>query len=236
MRNMNGPIEVLENLHSANNFDQWLANWDSLIANQLPEIPKQKPLLSIVTVTKKMELPSLPTPTGVDLLLADLENCLMESTSDFVFLSSVLSDTTIMPSPTSSTCSMDDFFNSMALDSPMPANSPSPLSKSWCPNTTTDIESPKPSIYKNEGKPPIKVSSKIPDKAFKKVVEDGKQMYHCTWANCKRKFTRRSANCRAHWLRHNNLNPFVCMTCSLAFEKTTELNRHNLSCHSGKKE
>jgi hypothetical protein len=223
---VNGILEGFESLNTANNFDQWLANWDLVIANQLPEIPKEKPSLTIVT--KNMALPSLPTPTGVDLLLADLENCLMKSTSDFVFLTSTLSDTTIMPSPTSSTSSMYDFFNSMALNSPMTANSPSPLSNCWSTNKTTDIGA----IYNNEGKPPIKVSSKIPDKAFKKVVEDGKQMYHCTWANCKRKFTRRSANCRAHWLRHNNLNPFVCMTCSVAFEKNTELNRHNIAVHS----
>jgi hypothetical protein len=77
----------------------------------------------------------------------------------------------------------------------------------------------------------MKVSSKIPDESFVKVIEDGKQMYHCTWKNCKRAFTRRSSNCRSHWLRHLNLNPFVCMTCSLAFEKNTELNRHTIACH-----
>jgi hypothetical protein len=78
----------------------------------------------------------------------------------------------------------------------------------------------------------MKVNSKIPSEAFRKVIENGSLMYYCNWKDCKRKFTRRSANCRAHWLRHNDMAPFVCLTCSLGFRKNTDLVRHKTESHT----
>jgi hypothetical protein len=75
------------------------------------------------------------------------------------------------------------------------------------------------------------VCTVIPQDAFKRVEDNGKTLYNCTWKNCERKFTRRSANCRAHWLRHKNKSPFVCLTCSLGFKRGVDLNRHRLIYH-----
>jgi hypothetical protein len=76
-----------------------------------------------------------------------------------------------------------------------------------------------------------KVCTVIPESAFKRVEDNGKSMYHCTWENCDRKFTRRSANCRAHWLKHKKVASFVCLTCSLGFKRSVDLARHKLTYH-----
>jgi hypothetical protein len=76
-----------------------------------------------------------------------------------------------------------------------------------------------------------KVCTVIPDHAYNRIEDDGKSLYHCTWENCDRKFTRRSANCRAHWLRHKKMSSFVCLTCSLGFKRSLDLARHKLTYH-----
>jgi hypothetical protein len=76
-----------------------------------------------------------------------------------------------------------------------------------------------------------KVCTVIPDHAYNRIEDDGKSLYQCTWENCDRKFTRRSANCRAHWLRHKKMSSFVCLTCSLGFKRSLDLARHKLTYH-----
>jgi hypothetical protein len=76
-----------------------------------------------------------------------------------------------------------------------------------------------------------KVCTKIPEDAYKRVEHNGKSMYHCNWENCERKFTRRSANCRAHWLKHKKMASFVCLTCSLGFKRSVDLVGHKLTYH-----
>jgi hypothetical protein len=75
-------------------------------------------------------------------------------------------------------------------------------------------------------------SIRIPDDAFKKVKEGGKMMYLCTWKHCTSKFTRRAANCRAHWIRHNSTSPFTCEKCLLGFRRNADFIRHLHSCYS----
>lgn len=80
--------------------------------------------------------------------------------------------------------------------------------------------------------PAVSTVVKIPDDAFRKIKEGGKMMYQCTWKNCTSKFTRRAANCRAHWIRHNSFAPFVCEKCKLGFRRNADFKRHLHSCYS----
>jgi hypothetical protein len=75
------------------------------------------------------------------------------------------------------------------------------------------------------------VSSKVPERAFVKVNKDGKLLYQCSWKNCTSKFTRRGANSRAHWIRHNTFAPYVCEKCTMGFRRTADLKRHKNTCN-----
>jgi hypothetical protein len=75
------------------------------------------------------------------------------------------------------------------------------------------------------------VSSKVPERAFVKINKDGKLMYQCSWKNCTSKFTRRGANSRAHWIRHNTFAPYVCEKCTMGFRRTADLKRHKNTCN-----
>jgi hypothetical protein len=76
-------------------------------------------------------------------------------------------------------------------------------------------------------------SVRIPDDAFRKVKDGNKIMFACTWKNCNSKFTRRAANCRAHWIRHsNNLSPFTCEKCKIGFRRNADFKRHIHQCYN----
>jgi hypothetical protein len=159
-------------------FEEWLLNWDSLIALTVPSFDKV--MLDLVSSLPEMEV----VPIAIK------GNNLRIQTG----------------------------FSSLNGLEMSPISS---VSSGWSSSPTS------PQIDF-----PMKVNPTIPDHAFTKVKEETRIMYHCNWTNCKRKFTRRSANCRAHWLRHNNMAPLVCLTCSLAFRKNNDLARHKLACHS----
>jgi hypothetical protein len=65
--------------------------------------------------------------------------------------------------------------------------------------------------------------------AFRKITEDEKVYYECTWPNCKKRFTRRATNSNAHWIKHRTVSSHVCITCNLGFDRRSDLNRHHKS-------
>lgn len=72
----------------------------------------------------------------------------------------------------------------------------------------------------------------VPKNGFVKVRENGVDYFECTWKNCSKRFTRRSTNSNAHWMRHiNHRAEFRCRTCSMGFERKGDLKRHANTTH-----
>lgn len=70
----------------------------------------------------------------------------------------------------------------------------------------------------------------VPRPGFLKIRENNSDYYQCTWKNCCKRFTRRSTNSTAHWMRHiNHESEYSCKTCSMGFNRKGDLRRHTNS-------
>jgi hypothetical protein len=199
----------LGNLAISNSFNDWTANWDSMVNAQISQTASFDQLMDDLMAS----LPVEPSNTIFSTLMKQCNNSLLIETGALSPLSmthtnSMASNFTVSPTDSNGSFADSSTFN---------------LSPTDCDFTMSRFKNPEL---------PMKVNSKIPSEAFRKVIENGSLMYYCNWKDCKRKFTRRSANCRAHWLRHNDMAPFVCLTCSLGFRKNTDLVRHKTESHT----
>jgi uncharacterized C2H2 Zn-finger protein len=73
----------------------------------------------------------------------------------------------------------------------------------------------------------------VPKSAFRKMMfpTHRKAVFVCTVPRCGKTFTRRAENSKAHYLQHNQMSPFECEFCLVAFRRVSDLKRHVTNIH-----
>jgi hypothetical protein len=66
----------------------------------------------------------------------------------------------------------------------------------------------------------------MPLTAFHKINLSGRFVFECSYDDCSKTFTRRAENARAHWLMHNNIEPFKCNACQKGYRRRHDISRH----------
>lgn len=80
---------------------------------------------------------------------------------------------------------------------------------------------------------PFDLIPKLPPDAFRKIQDNfGGVFYECSFNDCRKRYSRRAENAKAHWLMHLELSPFKCDLCAFGFRRKHDLKRHKSAHHN----